>query len=747
MSDSPAANAPLMDAPEDFGPGVEGEVARWQAEISQAKRQMHEWHNRCRHIERKYRADGRAGARTRPGFAILWSNVETLKPAIYARPPVPVVARTFQDSDPVGRAASMVLRRNIQHQIEEGKVHRKIKQVRDDYLLYGRGVMWAVYRPKIGKVLQLNTEAEEYGEEERLEGEEVVWDFVRRSDFLHSASANWESVTWVARCVRMTQDEGVARFGGKFRRVPLSYKPERRDGANEQDKSYEVFHRAQVYEIWDIQTRKVIWMAEGYDGLLDKQDDPLSLHDFFPTPRPLYATLTDSSLVPVPDYIEYEEQAEQLDQLTTRIKWLTKAIKASGVYNSATPEIRQMMEGDENTLTPIRDWAGFAEKQGLKGAIDFLPIADMAATLQTLIEARAQVKSDLYEITGISDVIRGAETTSGDKTATEIRTKGRYATLRLSDRQMAMAEYVRDVLRITGEIIAEHFSPETLALASNWANSELAMDAPDPQMGHNGGPPMSGGDALFMQSVQLLRDDRLRGFRIDVEDKSTIAADEDEEKVARVQFLEAVGGFIEKAITIPPNVAPVLAPLMGKMLMFGVRGFPVGLEMEQALEDGIGRLTKQLEMEAQQPPKPDPDMIKAQAAAQKAQSDIQIEQQRAQMTMQVEQIKAQAMMQRAAADQAIAQIQLQIEQIKAQAAGVSLQMQATQADAQNAQDQTEHVLKAQESELEQQRFYADREDADRQHAIELGHLAIDSRKLDVEEKLGAKKIAASRAPH
>jgi len=49
--------------------------------------------------------------------------------------------------------------------------------------------------------------------------------------------------------------------------------------------------------------------------------------------------------------------------------------------------------------------------------------------------------------------------------------------------------------------------------------------------------------------------------------------------------------------------------------------------------------------------------------------------------------------------------------------------------------------------LEQQRFYADREDADRQHAIELGHLAIDSRKLDVEEKLGTKKIAAGNARH
>lgn len=756
MSDTLATNdTRTVDTPEDFGPGAEGEVSRWHVEIEQCRRQFQDWLGRCRRIERRYRSD-KDPLTTDPhtdgrgGFSILWSNVETLKPAIYARPPQPVVARTFQDSDPVGRAASMVLRRAIQHEIEEGRVHRKLKQVRDDYLLYGRGVMWASYRPRIGKVLQLTTEVEEEGEDERVEGEEVVWDFVRRADFLHSASPNWESLTWVGRAVRMTQEEGVRRFGSKFRDVPLSFRPDHRDDPNDKDRSYEVFHRAQVYEIWDLTTRTVLWLAEGYDGLLDKKPDPLHLRDFFPTPRPLYGTLTDTSLVPVPDYVEYREQAEQLDELTERIKFVARAIKVTGVYNGQFKELEQMLTSRELQLIPVRDWPGFSEKQGIKGSMDFLPIVDMATTLQSLVDTRAQVKSDLYEITGISDVIRGAETV-GDKTATEIATKGRYATLRLSDRQQAMAEYVRDVLRITGEIIAEHFSPETLAQMSNWAASELARDAPQVQMGTPPGsaaperlplagvggngarpslPPMSGAQALFDQAMDLLRNDRLRGFRIDVEDKSTIAADEAEEKAARVQFLQAVGDFIEKALAMPPSVAPVLAPLMGKMLMFGVRGFPVGLEMEQALEDGIGRLTQMLEAQAQQPPPPNPDMIKAQAQAQKSQADMQIAQMQAQSDQQVNQIRAQAMIQKAASDQAIAQLQLQIEQIKAQAAGVALQAQATQADAQNMQDQTEHVLKAQAAQLEQDRFGFEVEQADREHAIELGRLALEAKKLD-----------------
>lgn len=731
--DAPGANAPMVNSPQDFGRGQQGVCARWFAEIEQARREFNNWYKECRSIERVYRGSRWVGDTQRQQFAILWSNIETLKPAIYARPPVPVVARQFSDADPVGRAASMILRRCIQIQIEDGKVHRKAKQVRDDYLLYGRGVMWASYRPRIGKIPQLTTEAEELGEDERLEGEEVVWDFVHRSDFLHQPARNWESVTWVARQVQMTRDDGIARFGEKFRNVPLNFKPERRDGYDDTQKSYEVFHRARVYEIWDIRERKVIWLADGYWDVLDSMDDPLHLHDFFPCPRPLYGTLTDTNLVPVPDYVEYEPQAQQLDKLTFRIRNLTEAIKATGVYNSAHHEISRMFnENAENELIPVRDWAAFADRAGFKGNFELLPVLEMAETLERLITARAQVKNDLYEITGISDVIRGAETTSGDKTATEIRTKGRYASLRLTDRQFAMAEYIRDVLRITGEIIAEHFSPETLFQACNWQQSEMARDA-DAQAQQQpmmmGMPPSI---QLFQEAVGLLRDDRLRSFRIDVEDKSTIAADEEEQKAARVQFLESVAGFTAQMMALPPQLAPTLAPMIGKLFMFGVRGFPVGLEVETAIEDGIEAVTKQLQQQAANP-QPSPEMMKAQADAQKAAAQAQAAQMQAQTQMQMAQMKMQESQAKAAADLEIARIQLQIEMIKAQAAGVSLQAQATQAQAQNAQDQTEHVLKAAANERDDQRLAMEAQDQAHRQELDWAKLGLEADRLDMEE--------------
>lgn len=789
MSDRPGNMAQQVEAPDDFATPA----ARWFAEFDQARLDCYDWWRVCDMIERIYRGGKQAFQNREVAFNILWSNIETLKPAIYARPPVAVVARKYADRDPVGRAASMILRRCIEQTAEAGKLDRKLKQVRDDYLLYGRGVLWARYEAETSETGQITEDSEEQGE--RVEEEEICWDFVRRRDFLHSSSPNWESVTWVAREVRMTMEDGVERFGPQFRDVPLEWMPDRQKNAQRPEEAHSIFARARVFEVWDITTRKVHWLAQGYDKILDIRDDPLGLRDFFPTPRPLYATLTDSSLIPVPDYQEYGPQAEQLNELTERIRNVTKAIKVAGVYNSQFTEIANLLnDTGENQLVAVTDWMEFAEKQGLKGSIDFLPILDMVQTLESLLNARGQVKSDLYEITGISDVIRGAETTSGDKTATEIKTKGKYATLRLSDRQAQMAEYVTDCLRITGEIVAEHFGPETLREMSCWDQSELAQDERDSMMGHNGGPPMGGPDMgmppdfadqarrppagdmgraisppgtaqnlnlpqviapqpqsiaplplpMFDQAVALLRNNRLRDFRIEIEDKSTIQADEMEQKEARVEFLSAVGAFIEKALMIPPAMAPIMIPALGKMLLFGVRGFPIGLELETMLEDTITRLTKHAEMMAQQPPPPDPDVIKAQAAVAKSQSDMQIKQAESQAAMQVEQMRMQAMQMKTQSDMQIAQVQLQIKQIEAQIAGVQLQHEAAQSEAQNAQDMTEHVLKAQEADIEAGDADLRYRAQTHQEMVDAADLALRNRELDIKEKV-ADKPAPARA--
>jgi hypothetical protein len=109
-----------------------------------------------------------------------------------------------------------------------------------------------------------------------------------------------------------------------------------------------------------------------------------------------------------------------------------------GVYDASQPALQRLLtEGDNNTLIPVDNWMAFGEKGGLKGAIDLLPIDMLAATLNQCYQARADIKNQIYEITGLSDILRGASFASETATAQQI--KGQFASLRLR----AMQEDVR----------------------------------------------------------------------------------------------------------------------------------------------------------------------------------------------------------------------------------------------------------------------------------------------------------------
>ncbi len=74
------------------------------------------------------------------------------------------------------------------------------------------------------------------------------------------------------------------------------------------------------------------------------------------------------------------------------------------------------------------------------------------------------MKQDLYEITGISDIVRGQ--TSASETATAQQIKGQFATLRLDNNQKDVARFSKDLVVIMTEVIAKHFSLDTIKQVS-----------------------------------------------------------------------------------------------------------------------------------------------------------------------------------------------------------------------------------------------------------------------------------------
>lgn len=701
MSDTVAP----VDDPKDFGAGMSGVGERWQAELKAYGKSHKEWLLTCRDIQRRYREDDpiRADDQAVIGssrFNVLWSNIQTLVPALYSRSPIPVVTRRFRDRDPVARVASTILQRALSYTIEASDMDDRIRHAVLDYALYARGTEWMRYSPPT-----MSDDGQELPEA-------VEWDFVHRDDFAHGPGKTWADVDWVSRTVRMTRKQGTERFGRKFREVDLTWSPPGENRA-EHDEDDEVIRRAEVVEIWCKSERKVIFIGNPLQDpvVLEMVPDPLGLAGFFPCPQPLFGTMTSGTLVPVPDYKEYRDQARELDDLTGRIQALTSAIRMNFGYNARFPELSRIFdEGMENQGIAVEDWAAFATNNGMAGAFSFVPIDAMIATLQSLIEARQTVKADLYEITGISDIIRGSS--APEETATAQRIKGRYAGMRLSERQFAVARFVRDMLRLTGEVIAEKFAPMTLWQVSNFT----AMD-------HGSESPV----AVFMQAVDLLRNEKQRGFQIDIEDQSTIALDDGEDKRDRMEFLAALGGFIQSAVQLPPNLAPALLPMLGKMVLFGARGFRIGAEMEVTIEDAMTGMARQMEQQAQQPPQPTPEMIKAQESAQRMQAETRIKEIESQSALRIEEIKAQALLTKGQSDQAIAGAQLRIKELEAQMLGVKLNTQAQQAEAQNAQDTTDHLLRLQQADLSAV-------DQEHQHAIDWANVGIAQQKVDIAEE-------------
>ena len=149
---------------------------------------------------------------------------------------------------------------------------------------------------------------------------------------------------------------------------------------------------------------------------------------------------------------------------------------------------------------------------------------------------------------------------------------------------------------------------------------------------------------LVSKAIQLLRQDKLRGFRIDIETDSTVVQDANEDKQSRVEFIGSVSSFIEKAM-MAAQMYPTMIPMLGKMILFGVRGFRVGRDLESSIEEFIDEAEKDAKAKAGQPPPPDPkvqaEQIKAQAEIAKTKLDAQTAQQDHQSDMQMKQAEMQ----------------------------------------------------------------------------------------------------------
>jgi hypothetical protein len=625
--------------------------------VSAYDSEFKEWYTRCRKIVKTYRDDGKD---QRSKYNILWSNVQTLVPAVYSGMPKASVSRRHKDEDPVGRIASMIIERALDFEIEHYSDFRSAMEhsVRDRFL-GGRGVSWVRFEPHIKKVGPLDDglsitedieigetdETEDYGPESPVDGlgsdpgdfttpseepqdEEIDYecspaDYVHWEDFGHYPARTWEEVPCVWRWVYMSEESFRERFGEeKAKRVSFS----KRQPSLDTKLANKTPDKARVCEFWDKESGKVYWFCEEYiDDFIDERDDPLELEGFFPCPKPLYATTTSDSLIPVPDYVLYSEQAADLSLLSSRISQLVSALRVRGVYDASVPELKRLLtEGGNNDLIPVANWAAFSEKGGNKGAIDLLPITDLASALLQCYQAQTQIKGQIYDITGISDIIRGQSVASETATAQQI--KGQYAGLRLRAMQEAVALYASDILRIKAQVICKQFQPETILKYA--AADQLSKED----------------QALVPQALDLIKNSPLQRFRIEVAADSLVQIDENQIKQDRMEFLNAISNFFRETLPVG-QASPEMIPVIGALMKFGMAAFKQASTVEGVIDSAMQQMATKSQQAAAQPQGPSPEQLKAQADQQAAQAamqaDLQVENIRAQNKTQIEQMRAQ----------------------------------------------------------------------------------------------------------
>ena len=479
-------------------------VERWDKELGAYMKQAESWKKETEEIYNTLMLTDKKGNTSYENeparFNPLWSNTETVGPSIFAKEPSIVVERRYKDPDEIGRLAGLVIERSTSADLEGDDLEDTFTRTLLDYMLAGRGVPWVRYDPDIrtteapltvqtkgngkAKTTQyMDDDGKEVMADDAMEKEDGKYvrvdedvvserapiDYIHRDDFAHKPVKVWAELKrsgWVAKRVMMTKKEVIKRFGKEFSNIPVEHMPEGWTEDADDNETSRLVAMAEVWEIWDAQERMVHWICRGYkDKALKSMKDPLGLRDFFPCPKPAYGTLNNKTLIPAPDYRQYRALAQEVDRLTERIKDISNQIRLRGIYDQSMEALGSLLslDGAEDEMFPVTNMNQYTDAGStgtqIMNVVQWLPIKELIEVLRGLYESREQAKNDLYEISGISDLLRG-QVDPREKLG-QSRIKGQFATIRIDKRRRTFDRMIRDTLRIKAEIIAEHFDPMT----------------------------------------------------------------------------------------------------------------------------------------------------------------------------------------------------------------------------------------------------------------------------------------------
>ena len=587
----------------------------WRAQIASAESWSNTWRTRGNNIIDRYRdADrtvdsGNNINRNKTRYNILYSNTDTMLPVLYSEIPRPEV-RAVNIKDLAARHAAKMLEKVLVYSIESNDFNYMMERVVKDLLLPGLGQCRVKMDTSFSQE-KVENEDGELKEEDRVALQNATSEYVIWDDYIVPETTSWDDRPWEAFRGRMTFDEVVEMWDTE-RASMLEYTVDDEDGNNKKKNvdnkdTSNAFKKATIYEIWDKEKKEQIFISKG--GIITQpveiNEDPLELPGFFTTPRPLLSVTTNNTILPVPLFILYQDQANELDIITERITSLIDQLRRRGVYDSSTKELNRLAEARDNEFIAVKDMARLQDKGGLAGVFQTEDLSPFANVLLGLYQQRDQILTIIFQIVGISDIQRAV--TDPRETASAQRIKARFGTLRISRIQREIQRFIRDMLRLQAEIIINQFTPKVISTITG-----IPLDS-------NIDPKGTVIEFGVNDLLEKLRNQEPASVVVDIETDSTIATDELADKESIIKFNTVMTEFASNA--------PVLQQVIGtdataEMLLSLVRKFKMGRAVEQAITDQI-EVVKQ--RQAQEEQKPSPEQLEAQAKQaelqQKAQQD------------------------------------------------------------------------------------------------------------------------------
>lgn len=556
----------------------------WLSRIAASELREKDWTDTAERAEAIYLCNNTEGQA--PQFNILFSNVETIVPSIYNSTPRPEIrARHGNMEDPIAKKVSDIYERAIEVQIDDSRMDVEIEMGAQDAYTAGRSIVRVKFdademeqepQPQINEMTGQPDFDFETGELVLVDqdpiatNEVILFENVSWRDYRQGPAKRWRDVPWVAYRHEVSTEEK-----NRLESVEISdaYKTDK----DYKDESFDEDLDCTIWEIWCKDKMEVLYIVADSGKVLDIKEDPLGLTGFFPQPAPVQPITPTGKLTPVCPYSAYEALAKELDTTTRRINAIVKGLKVRGAIAGDAADISEIAAAGDNELVAVANLEGLIAAGGLSKAVMWWPIDMAIQVLRELYVQRDQTKAAIYEITGISDIVRGQSQASETATAQQIKTQ--WGSLRIKKMQRGIERQVRELFVMSAEIISQHFSHETLQKLTG-----IQID----------------------EQIQQKLQKPLDHYRINVESDSTVRADLTKSRGEMSEFLQGTAQFFG---TMQPIVqaAPEAAAPLAKMYAAFAQQFNLGKSAEDALEQFV-KMAEQASQQPQGEEKPDPEV-------------------------------------------------------------------------------------------------------------------------------------------